>query len=647
MRYFRRSPVFTAGGDGSVAENLSSPMNARLSASRTRAAVALWRIAGGTLLALAIGSLIAVQVSAHAAQRPEPASLDVQPFPGTPDASPQSDISFPALAPSQLRSVTVTGSRSGAHAGHVSALPGGHGTAFTPARPFVSGDHVTVRATLSSPAAGTASGAPDSTRISFSFVVIAPLRTDTAGPSSAYLPRHDIRENNTWTHTFYSENWIHPALVWMNGKDPDPNAGDIFLDVENTYVQAGPMILDPFGRLVWFNPIPNQGAAYNTQVQTYERNQVLTYWEGKSIGHYGIGKDVILDHHYRQVATVNAVGYQGADLHDFTITPQGNAFITVYVPISHVNLSSIGGPKDGTVLDSVIQEINIATGKLLWEWHAYGHVRLSESYAKASLQPFDFFHINSIQQLPNGNLLVSARNTWTVYEINMDTGKIPYNIEGKNSSFKTEPGANFEWQHDAAMLPDGTITLFNDADGYYKSESQSRGMRIALNYGNKTVSLVRSYTASPPLLANTQGSTQLLPDGNVFVGWGDSPNFTEFSGSGTQLFSLHYNHPMESYRAYRFSWWGQPATRPNIATTATSRGTTVYASWNGATDVASWRVLAGPSPRKLKSVGVFSKANFETTMSVSNTEPYFAVQALGSGDFLRATSHTVARGKSG
>jgi hypothetical protein len=639
-------------------------MNARSSAPRTRASGAAWRIAGCLLTMLTIGALASVRVSAQAhmhrrAAPTGPASLDVQPFPGTPDASPQTVVSFPALSPSQLRTVAVSASRSGTHPGRVVAASDGRGTDFIPDRPFLAGDHVSVRAALTSREAGIASGARGGSRIAFSFDVAAsqqavgpspPANAATAGPDIAYV-RHDIRDPKTWTHTFRSINWIHPPITWMSGTDPDPNSsGDIFADVHRAYLQAGPVIFNPNGGLIWFKPIPNRGAAFNTQVQRYQGQQVLTYWQGYTGSGYGSGQDVILNHHYQTVATVKAGnGYQ-ADLHEFQILPNGEALITAYAKVPNVNLTSVGGPKSGTLLDSIIQEINIATGAVDWEWHAYGHVTLSETYAgKPNSNPYDFFHINSIQMLPNGTLLVAARHTWTVYEINMQTGKIPYNFGGKNSSFKFAPGANFEWEHHATMQPNGTLTLFDDGDGYYKSESQSRALRLWIHYKSHELTLVRAYTHNPPLLSESQGSMQVLPDGYTFVGWGSQPYFSEFDrGSSTrQFFTLKYSPPMQSYRGFRSPWWGQPRTPPNIATAANGKSTTVYASWNGATDVASWRVLAGPGVGRLTTVGTFPNTGFETTMNVSSTAPYFLVRALGAGGGVRATSAVVARGKSG
>jgi len=594
----------------------------------------------GALALLALGP--APVDAAPSASPPGPAGLDVQPFPGTPDASPRTDVGFPTLTPGELRSVTVIGSRSGLHRGRLHALPDGRGTAFAPASPFLSGERVSVRALLSSAAAGAASGVPGATRISFSFAVAAPRAM--RGPKSTFV-RHDIIDSDGFTRTYHSARSIHPPIDTMSGSDPDPKAsGDIFADAENS-IQAGPLIFDPQGRLVYFQPL-HQSAAFNVEVQSYQGQSVLTYWQGYVRHSVGVGKDMILDHSYTPIAAVSAGnGYQ-ADLHEFTVLPNGDALITAYAEVPNVDLRSVGGPKKGTLLDSIIQEINIRTGHVDWEWHAYGHVTLSESYVPKTEHPYDFFHINSIQLLPNGNLLVSARGTWTIYEINMKTGKIAYNFGGKNSSFKLQPGAHFEWQHDATMQPNGTITVFDDGAGNYKSEPQSRGLRLFIHYKSHQITLAHAYTNKPPLLTNAQGSVQALPDGNTFVGWGSAPYFTEFAtGSGQQLFSLHFKKPLQSYRGFRFPWWGQPRTPPSVAASANGSQTTVYASWNGATTVSAWQLLAGQTrnPALMNRVAKFPKSYFETTMTVSSKQPYIAVQALNSAGQVIGTSAAVSR----
>jgi hypothetical protein len=203
---------------------------------------------------------------------------------------------------------------------------------------------------------------------------------------------------------------------------------------------------------------------------------------------------------------------------------------------------------------------------------------------------------------------------------------------------------DLEWQHNARMQPDGTITLFDNAsDVATHSERSSRALRIRLDLRARRATLVRAYTSNPALLSGSQGSVQPLSDGNTFVGWGAEPYFIEYGRKGRQLFTMHFNSPLQSYRGYRFGWWGQPTTPPSIAAAATSNGTMVYASWNGATNVASWRVLAGASATALTSVGQFPKRSFETAMSVASTGPNFAVQAIDTAGNVLATSGAVGR----
>jgi hypothetical protein len=371
---------------------------------------------------------------------------------------------------------------------------------------------------------------------------------------------------------------------------------------------------------------------------------VLTYWQGYAVSGIGIGHGVILNHNYRQVATVAAGHGYHADLHELQITPQGDALITAYAPI-RADLSSIGGPRHGVLLDAIIQEIDIATGQVLWEWHAAGHVRVNQTHLPLPASgPYDFFHVNSIQQLPNGNLLISARHTWALYEIDMKTGRISLVIGGKHSSFKMGPGTRFEWQHDPRLEPGGTITVFDNAsDGATSNEGQSRALRLHVNLKTRRVTLVHAYTNRPPVLASSQGSVQILPDGNVFVGWGSQPYFTEFAARGRQLWTLNFHSGLQSYRGLRFPWWGQPLTPPSVAASAGRKGTRVYASWDGATTVSSWRVLAGPSPSALTALGQFPKTNFETAMWVRNTQRYVEVQALGANGNVLGTSAAVHR----
>ena len=120
-------------------------------------------------------------------------------------------------------------------------------------------------------------------------------------------------------------------------------------------------------------------------------------------------------------------------------------------------------PRDGAVADTLLQEIDLKTGLVMYEWHSLDHVPLQRllrlGRAATSSEPFDYFHINSIDVEQDGDLLIDSRNTWAAYDVNPKTGQVRWQLGGKHSSFKMGPGAATAWQHDARQQPNGSITL--------------------------------------------------------------------------------------------------------------------------------------------------------------------------------------------
>jgi arylsulfotransferase ASST len=444
--------------------------------------------------------------------------------------------------------------------------------------------------------------------------------------------------------SFASVPGLHPPSVTVTA-DPDSSSGDIFLTPRNSYqrhvqIQHGPMILNSQGQLVWFDRLQT-GLAADLEVQRYQGQPVLTWWQGGAVDRNS--EDVIMDSSYRTLATLHAGHGDLTDTHEFKITPQNTALIAA-VHRTKADLSSVGGPRHGTVDDNIVQELDIKTGRVLWEWHSYGHVPLQEAYIRAPRsRPFDYFHLNSIQQLPNGNLLVSARSTWAIYEISRKTGQIIWTLGGKRSSFTLGPGARFSWQHDA-RLHGHTLSLFDDAsDGPSEQEGQSSAKFLSLDMRTMRATLVRRYTHSPGLLAVSQGNAQALPNGDVFVGWGADPEFSEYSPAGRQIFNGSFALGVNSYRAYRFSWTGRPSWPPAVAVSSSGDSVTISASWNGATEVAAWRVLGGDSPALLSSVAQATRTGFETTIHLTSSLNYFAVQALNAQGHVLGTSAVKPR----
>lgn len=441
-----------------------------------------------------------------------------------------------------------------------------------------------------------------------------------------------------YTMSFHTVNF-HPPRVTVSS-DPDAGSGDIFLAAKHLgsrlHFERGPMILDSSGRLVWFQDVP--GKITNLEVQHYEGHPVLTWWE--SLGRGGRAFDVILNQAYKTVAVLHAGHGYRADSHEFQITSHNTALIDATFG-RKANLTSVGGPSNGLVSDCVILELNIKTGRLLWKWNAVDHIPLNASYAPYRPgQRYDYLHMNSLQELPNGNILMSGRNTWAVYEIDKHTGRIIWSLGGKNSSFRMGSGTGFSWQHDAHLYPGNRLSLFDDAsNGFSTQSSESSGEVMHLNFGSRTATLAHRYYHSPPLIASSQGSTQILPNGNIFVGWGDQPNFSEYRPDGQQIFTGAFPFGAQSYRAYRFHWTGQPQTKPAVTLSPQPGGSVrLWASWNGATAVRSWRVLGGPTRRRMAELGGRGRTGFETAMKPASEPAYFEVQALGSGGRVLGTS---------
>ena len=406
---------------------------------------------------------------------------------------------------------------------------------------------------------------------------------------------------------------------------------DVFLGPKDTntgVTMQGEMIVDAQGNPVW---VKNSGVGtFNFREQTYEGKPVLTYWDGNSTS-YGHGDVAILDDTYTQIATVTTGGDLGphqADLHESDITPQGTMLLTSY-PEVRADLSSIGGPQNGWVLEGVAQEVDIATGAVLFEWRSLDHIPISDTFQPLTAgegtqaNPFDYFHINSVQDDGPDQVLVSARHTHAIYDVARQTGSVTWQLGGRQSSFIFGPGATFAWQHDARRQADGTITMFDNE----ASPRSSRGLRLSLDMVTMIATVAAAYLPPTPRDAATQGSVQVLSDGNVFVGWGQEPFYSEYTGGGSLLDDETFTAGT-SYRAFLDAWVGLPTTPPDAVLTRSGYTATVYASWNGATQVVSWRVLTGFDAADAAPVTTVPRTGFETAIPLEPPGPYVQVQAL-------------------
>jgi hypothetical protein len=372
---------------------------------------------------------------------------------------------------------------------------------------------------------------------------------------------------------------------------------------------------------------------------------VLTWWQGWNNVGLGNGIGVIYNTAYQQIATVRGGNGLAIDPHEFLLTDHGTALVESANPVVY-DLSPQGGASRAVVFDDVIQEIDVKTGLVEFEWHSLDHVSPAASHTRpvrVNGHLYDYFHLNSLAEIDHGRkLLISARNTWALYKLDVASGNVDWQLGGVNSSFRMGRGATFSWQHDARVASNGTVTVFDDGPSP-DTNKQSRALGLRLNTKARTATVAHDFRHRPAQLANSQGNQQQLPNGDNLVGWGSQPFVTEFSPKGKVVFDMRFPRGDESYRAYRFPWTPAPTTKPAVVASHSSSSTTVYVSWNGA-EVDRWRILTGASAAKLTTAATVARSDFETKATVRGAAAYVQVQALdGRGKVLGTSAVTKVK----
>ncbi|HEX5191513.1 MAG TPA: arylsulfotransferase family protein [Solirubrobacteraceae bacterium] len=469
--------------------------------------------------------------------------------------------------------------------------------------------------------------------------------SSSAGGSLPTL--HSSRGGNTvkGIQHFRSRPDLRPPEIIIHTHAKHVIPGFVFTECHGGVAQQGPMILTEKGRLVGFQPLTPKPTpahrAFDVRVQTYQGKPVMTWFEGGVVSAHGQGHYVICDQQYRQIAQVHAGnGYQG-DLHEFLLTPQGTALFTAYGKAA----GRFPNGKRGNYFYGIVQEVDVATGKVLFQWRSDRHVPLSASYRGAptsASSTWDYFHVNGITIDPtDNNLVISSRNTCACYKVDRRTGRVIWTLGGKHSNFHMGRGSRFYFQHDITLLPGGVMTMFDNEGGPPFEAKQSRGLVLAIDERRRTARVRRQFHHKPPVLSEALGSIQRLDKGHTFMGWGTSSYFTEYGPGGAVLFDGRLKPGTSSYRAYKETWTGTPTTVPSLAATRRGAGATLYASWNFATEVAGWVVFAGRSPDQLPAVGTAKLAGFETEISLPHARPYVAVAAIDRKGTILARSKPV------
>ncbi len=479
-------------------------------------------------------------------------------------------------------------------------------------------------------AQSAASGAP-LTALAGSLPPGSPRPSATPAPSPDY---------SAFRSHYRSRPDLTPPQVLVQVPAGAVTPGLLFYTPSNGSGTDGPAIFTNNGDLVWMRP--DSG----TQVTNFHAVDLagqprLAWWEGTVNGGIGTGDVVLADSTYREISRVRAGNGRRADLHEFQLTSQGTALL-----LADAGVAATGAPGGtglaGQVMDCAVQEIDLQTGAVRFEWHTITDIAIDESFVDPPADPtasiYDYVHANSIEVDRDGTLLVSARNTSTVYKVDRLTGAIVWRLGGKRSDFRMGDGAGFSWQHDVRRQADGTLTIFDDS----ASPGHSRAIVLQVDEQARTATLVRAFEHPAPLLARSQGNVQVLPGGNVLVGWGDAGYVSEFAANGKVVFDATYPAAGQSYRNYRLAWTGRPADPPAVAAVSGPGGSvTVFASWNGATEVATWDVHAGPSAGALSLAGSMPRSGFETSIPVKGPAQWVQVVARNARGAVLGSSSIV------
>ncbi|KAH6973440.1 ASST-domain-containing protein [Ilyonectria sp. MPI-CAGE-AT-0026] len=414
------------------------------------------------------------------------------------------------------------------------------------------------------------------------------------------------------------------------------------------------------GDLVWSSMGFLTGWVGNMQVSTWKGQPVISAFQGSldSFHGHGFGHPTILNQNYENIRDLHGGNHKIISIHEFNILDSGSALVEVYQP-TQIDLSPYGGAQGATwIVDAIFQEIDLETGKLLFEWSSLQHVSPSDSAVSLALghagdgqnstSAWDYFHINSVDKDSQGNYLISARHASALYKVNGKTGEIMWKLGGQGSSFTYAEDLTFGFQHDARFAKKSSsggdvefVSLFDNAaranghrgGGVEIVHSKSRAKVIRLDTSKWTASIELSLASPDKLLAPSQGNVQALSNGNIFVNWGQGGAVTEYRASdGEAIFHAYLDsgeigEGVQSYRGFRFPWNGFPNETPSIVSLVDANGVTIiYVSWNGDTETTKWQFYAVPascvSPLKWfckpRLLGEAKRTGFETSFTVKD-----------------------------
>ncbi|MCJ1314466.1 hypothetical protein MMC25_008148 [Agyrium rufum] len=467
--------------------------------------------------------------------------------------------------------------------------------------------------------------------------VVHAQETNITGPiAQAFLSRPDLN-SITLNVTLHDDSSISPGYIFL---------------APYQVLNPGPYIFDNTGALIWTGySVTGPASSHDFKVCSYNGTDHLCMYQGNQLLGYARGHDLIMDDSFSIVKSIQSGnGLPGADQHEANYDAEGKSIVmTVYdtraYDLSDYNITD----GQGWVMQGCFQDIDIETNDVLFEWHSLDHIDLSAGYILPNTtdvsgdgtskdSAWDYFHINAVDKFANGDYIVSARHAEALYKIDGTNGSVIWQLGGKTSSF-TQNNYNFSFQHDVRVVSENStttvISIFDNAyNGFNGSSAFSTGKIIAIDNTTMSSTLLQNYTAPDPaggIVSASQGNMQILPNGNVFVGFGSQAYVAEFTAEGDPVLYAHFaTTGALQYRSYKFNFTSSPKDTPAIYTYArnTSAPTAYYVSWNGATEVDSWTFYSGPSADNLTAVGNVKKVGFESVSTASSFYAYTVAEAV-------------------
>ncbi|MGA7436474.1 MAG: arylsulfotransferase family protein [Solirubrobacterales bacterium] len=553
--------------------------------------------------------LAAIAVAAPAISN----AASANPGPASKHASKYSEISIRGVPASKAGKITVRGGRTGFHSYSRKRHSDNRGFSLVMKKAFAVSETVRVSSTL--PIAGAKRG-------DYSFKV-----ENLGGPRNKKYSNASLSDGGP--AQFKSRPDLLPPTLNVRRNLDSAGQDPLLVGAKN----RGTAIYENDGNPIWFR----SGRSTDFRTGTYKGKPVLTWVEAPTAGS-GLKRTsyTIANRAYKVIKRFTPGNAYAADSHEFRLTKRNTAFVTSYRTVK-ADLRHLGLSANGRVSDSIAQEVDLRSGRVIWEWHSLDHVPIKQSYAKGPKfpgQPYDYFHINSVIDTPDGNVMISGRSTNTVYKVSRHTGRVIWALGGKRSDYKLSKKAKFSWQHDAQPLSGNRVSLFDNSDSPVAAKpwaNQSRGLILKLNNKKKTATVSDQFKNPLKPLSPTQANVQALSSGNYLVAFGQIPIISEFGPSGNMVYDATVDTSGGFYRAYRQSWVGLPKTAVDVATEPNGDKTKLWASWNGDSRVVTWRVLAGPTEDNLSPVGEFPRTGFETTMNAATADSFVKVEGVNPG----------------